>query len=87
MTSLVMASLLLLGGCTAVKVKLGMKVYLESIPITSIEASLPKAPGIAPGEKFPLVVIVTELTARSYRQRGRSRARCCGKILRLPLRP
>jgi hypothetical protein len=32
----------------------------STIPIASIQASLPKGPGIAPGEKSPLVVVVTE---------------------------
>jgi hypothetical protein len=47
-------------GCTSVKVKLGWKVYLEKIPVSSIEASLPKGPGIAPGQKSPLVVTVKQ---------------------------
>ena len=54
------AFLLSLSGCTAVKVRLGMKVYLAKTPIASISASLPNAPGIAPGERSPLVVVLTE---------------------------
>lgn len=46
--------------CTSVKVKLGWKVYLEKIPVSSIEVSLPKGPGIAPGQKSPLVVTVKQ---------------------------
>ena len=38
--------LLALSGCTAVKVKMGWKVYLAKTPITSIQASLPKGPGM-----------------------------------------
>jgi hypothetical protein len=53
------ACLLALTGCAAVQVKLGMKVYLEKIPITSMQATLPKGPGMAPGDKSPLVVSVT----------------------------
>ena len=49
-----------LGGCTAMKVKLGMKVYLAQTSVASIEASLSQGPGIAPGQKSPLVVTVTE---------------------------
>jgi len=72
-----LASLLVLSGCTAVKVKLGMKVYLDKIPITSIEASLPKGPGIAPGEKSPLVVVVTQPDGKILQTEGAGH----GKVL------
>ena len=54
------ASLLTLGGCTAVKVKLGMRVYLANTPVASMQASLPKGPAIAPSEKLGLVVQFTQ---------------------------
>jgi hypothetical protein len=54
------ASLLALTGCTAVKVKLGMRIYLATTSVASIEASLPKGPAIAPGEKLALVAQFTE---------------------------
>jgi hypothetical protein len=57
---LAMASLLALTGCTAVKVKLGMRIYLAKTSVVSIEASLPKGPAIAPGEKLALVVQFTQ---------------------------
>ena len=50
LVSLGLASLLLLSGCTSVKVKLGWKVYLDKTPIASIEVSQAKGTGIAPGE-------------------------------------
>ncbi len=53
---LAVASLLALSGCTSMKVKMGWKIYLAQTPIASIQASLPKGPAIAPGEKSPLVV-------------------------------
>jgi len=59
-TCLAAASTLALSGCAPMKVKLGWKVSLDQTPIASIQASLPKGPGIAPGEKSPLVVVVTE---------------------------
>jgi hypothetical protein len=49
-----------LAGCTAVKVKLGMRVYLAKTPVASMTASLPKGPAIAPGEKLRLVVQFTQ---------------------------
>ena len=49
-----------LGGCTAMQVKLGMKVYLDRTPVSSMEATLPKGPAIAPGQKSPLVVTLIQ---------------------------
>ena len=54
------ASLLALDGCTAVKVKLGMRVYLAKTAVSSMQASLPKGPAIAPGEKLALVAKFTQ---------------------------
>jgi hypothetical protein len=53
---LVAATVLALNGCTAVKVKLGMRIYLAKTPVASMQASLPKGPAIAPGQKLSLVV-------------------------------
>lgn len=57
-TCLAAILLLLLTGCTPLKVKMGWKVYLAQTPVTSIDAKLPKGPGIAPGQKSPLVVSI-----------------------------
>jgi hypothetical protein len=51
--------LLGLSGCSRLQVGLGLRVPLAKIPVTSMEASLPKDPGVAPGEKSPLVVTFT----------------------------
>src|ERR1019366_5266795 len=64
------ASMLALNACTPMKVRLGMKVYLDKTPITSIAAGLPKGPGIAPGEKSPLVLIVTEPDGKVLQTEG-----------------
>ena len=71
------ASLLALSACTPIKVRLGMKVYLDKTPITSIAASLPKGPGIAPGEKSPLVLVVTEPDGKVLQTEGAGH----GKVL------
>lgn len=63
--------------CTPIKVRLGMKVYLDKTPITSIAASLPKGPGIAPGEKSPLVLAVTEPDGKVLQTEGAGH----GKVL------
>ncbi len=49
-----------LSGCATIKVHLGMRVYLAKTPVASIEVSQPRGPGIAPGQKSPLMVTLTE---------------------------
>ena len=71
------ACLLSLSGCTPIKVRLGMKVYLDQTPVTSIAASLPNGSGIAPGEKSPLVVVVTEPDGKVLQTEGAGH----GKVL------
>ena len=71
------ASLLALSGCAAVQVKLGMKVYLAKTPITSIDVSQPKGPGIGPGQNSPLVVEVTQLDGKVLKTEGAGK----GKVL------
>jgi hypothetical protein len=74
---LVMTCLFTLSACTSVKVKLGMKVYLAKLPVASIAVSLPNGPGIAPGEKSPLVVVVTETDGKTLQTEGAGH----GKVL------
>ena len=74
---LAVVSLVALTGCTTIKVKLGMRVYLEKTPVASIAASLPNGAGIAPGEKSPLVVVVTEPNGRVLQTEGKGG----GKVL------
>jgi hypothetical protein len=75
--SLALLSLFLLAGCTSVKVHLGLRVYLAKIPVASIKANLPSGPGIAPGEKSPLVVVVTQPDGKVLQTEGKGG----GKIL------
>jgi len=56
---------------------MGWKVYLDRTPIASIQASLPKGPGIAPGEKSPLVAALTEPDGTVLVTEGQGR----GKVL------
>jgi hypothetical protein len=44
-----------LSGCSHAKYRLGQNVPLEATPITSINAHLLDGPGLAPGEKSPLI--------------------------------
>jgi hypothetical protein len=80
---LAVASLLAQNGCTAVKVKLGWKVYLDETPISSIQASLPKGPGIAPGEKSSLVVLVTEPDGKVLQTEGKGGGKVMWKDLKV----
>lgn len=77
------ASLFALSGCTAMKVKLGWKVSLNKIPISSIQASLPRGPAIAPGEKSPPVVMLTEPDGKVLATEGRGQGKVMWKDLDL----
>jgi hypothetical protein len=74
---LAVSSLLGLSGCTSVKVKLGMRVYIAKIPVTSMQAHLPNGPAIAPGEKSPLVVQFTQPDGKILVTEGQGK----GKVL------
>jgi hypothetical protein len=63
--------------CTSVKVRLGMRVYLAKTPIASMVASLPNGPGIAPGEKSQLVVVINEPKGKVLKTEGAGH----GKVL------
>src|SRR5579875_1345532 len=54
--SLALVSLLTLTGCSGIKVRLGMRVSLPKIPVSSMEASLSRETAMAPGETSPLIV-------------------------------
>jgi hypothetical protein len=71
------AGLLSLDACTAIRVKLGMRVYLAKTQVASIKVTLPGGPGIAPGEKSPLVVVVTEPNGKVLQTEGQGH----GKVL------
>jgi hypothetical protein len=67
----------MLTGCTAVKVKLGMRVRLDKLPVTTMEASLPMGPAMAPGETTSLVVTFTDTSGKVWVTEGKGK----GKIL------
>jgi hypothetical protein len=74
---LAVGSLLGLSGCAAVKVKLGMRVYIAKLPVSSMQAHLPNGPAIAPGEKSPLVVQFTQPDGKILVTEGQGK----GKVL------
>ncbi len=67
----VLACVAALGGCTRIQVKLAWKIHLEKVPVSSIAVSLPGARGIAPGEKSPLVVTLTQPDGRVLYSEGK----------------
>jgi hypothetical protein len=71
------AATVALTGCAAIQVKLGMRVYLNKIPITSIQARQGDGNGMAPGEKSPLVVTVTQPDGKVLTTEGKGH----GKVL------
>jgi hypothetical protein len=70
-----LASLILLCGCSRLRVKLGLRVDLTQIPVTSMEASLPSGSAIAPGEKSPLVVTFTDSTGKVWVTEGKGKGK------------
>src|ERR1700723_3746752 len=73
----VLGALVALTGCAAVKVKLGMRVYLAKVQVTSMQAHLINGPAIAPGEKSPLVVQFTQPDGKILVTEGQGK----GKVL------
>jgi hypothetical protein len=80
---LVLACLFALSGCTALQVKLGMKVYLARTPVSSIDVKLPKGPAIAPGQKLPLVVALTETNGKVLLTEGQGGGKVMWKELQV----
>ena len=70
-----------LTGCASLQVKLGWKVYLDRTPVQSIVASLPQGPGIAPGQKCPLVVTFTEPDGKILTTEGKGGGKVMWKEL------
>jgi hypothetical protein len=60
-----------------------MKVYLAKTPITSMEASLPKGPAIAPGQKLSLVVTVTQPDGKKLQTEGAGQGKVMWKDLKV----
>jgi hypothetical protein len=73
--------MLALTGCSAIQVKLGLRVSLPKTPVASIEASLPNNPGIAPGQKNPLVVEVTQPDGKVLVTSGKGKGKVMWKDL------
>jgi hypothetical protein len=80
---LALLCLQILSGCSAMKVKMGWRVDLAQTPVASIEASLPKGPAIAPGQKSPLVAKITEPDGTVLFTEGQGRGKVQWKDLQV----
>jgi hypothetical protein len=72
-----LVTLAALSGCTRLEIKFGSRVPLATLPVSSMEASLPQNPAIAPGGKSPLVVKFTTPDGKVWVTEGQGN----GKIL------
>lgn len=70
-------------GCSSMKVKMGWRVDLNKTPVSSIQASLPKGPAVAPGEKSPLVVTLTEPNGQVLLTEGQGAGKVMWKDLQV----
>lgn len=75
--------LIALTACASVQVHLGMKVYLDKLPVTSMKASLSGGPAIGPGQKLPLVVTFTEPGGKTLTTEGAGQGKVMWKDLKV----
>src|ERR1039457_6194765 len=68
-----LSAALWLTGCTAIEVRRGMKTHLDKLPVTTIQATLPMGPAIAPGETSPLVVTFTDSNGKTWVTEGKGK--------------
>jgi hypothetical protein len=64
-------------GCGSIQVLIGTKVHLAKTPVTTIEAQLSGDPGLAPGQKEPLIASFTASDNKIYTTEGAGK----GKIM------
>lgn len=80
---LTLPCLLAQGGCSSMRVKMGWRVDLNKTPVSSIQASLPRGPAIAPGEKSPMVVTLTEPNGQVLLTEGQGAGKVMWKDLQV----
>ncbi len=74
---------LCLTGCASLKVKMGWKVYLAQTPVSSVDAKLAKGPGMAPGQKSPLILTVTQPDGKVLTTEGAGQGKVMWKELQV----
>lgn len=80
---LILPCLLAQAGCSSMKVKMGWRVDLSKTPVSSMRASLPRGPAIAPGEKSPLVVTLTQPNGKVLLTEGQGAGKVMWKDLQV----
>jgi len=73
----------MLGSCSAMRVDLGTRVELDKVQVAKIEAKLMKGPGIAPGQRIPLVVTLTEPNGAVLQTEGKGGGKVMWKELQV----
>jgi hypothetical protein len=74
---LALVPILALAGCGSIQVGLGMKVHLAKTPVTSMAAQLSGDPGLAPGQKEPLIATFAGVAGKTWLTEGAGK----GKIM------
>lgn len=78
--------LFVLIGCSSLNLRMGRRVDLTKTPVASIEASLPKGPAIAPGQKLQLVVKATLTDGKVLLTEGQGKGKVQWKDLKVTAR-
>lgn len=60
----------LMAGCTALKIKMGMRMNVATLPVTSMDLRLSDTKGIAPGKKDRLIATFTAAGGQVWRTEG-----------------
>jgi len=66
----VLVPVFLISGCTALKVKMGMRMNVATLPVTSMDVRLGDPKGVAPGKKDRLIVTFTATGGQTWRTEG-----------------
>lgn len=80
-SGLIAIAFLSTSACTSMQVKMGMKVYLDRTPVSSIQVQMPNGPTLAPGEKGPLVVTFTQPDGKTLTTEGAGQGKIMWKEL------
>ena len=76
-----LAPLFAFAGCSTLQLKLGMKLDLAKLPVTTMEAAMARDPAIAPGQKSPLVVTLTGPNGQVFKTEGAGKGKIMWKDL------
>jgi hypothetical protein len=72
-----------LSSCSAMKVKLGMRVDLTKVPVSSMTVQMAGTPGIAPGQKAGLIATLTKPDGKTLVTEGKGGGKVMWKDLQV----